>query len=141
MSLPSGKVALRALVVDDNTDTAGSTGELLALHGFDARVATTGRDAIRLARAEPPDAILLDLSMPIVDGFEVARQICEACDVAHARRPLLVAVTGHGSDDDRARTKAAGFDLHLTKPVAPALLVAVLRQHEQRLDSDGSSAK
>jgi CheY-like chemotaxis protein len=53
----------------------------------------------------------------------------------------LVAVTGHGSDDDRARTKAAGFDLHLTKPVAPALLVAVLRQHEQRLATDGSSAK
>ena len=141
MSLPDGKVALCALVVDDNTDTAGSTGEVLALHGFDVRVATTGRDAIRMVRAEPPDVVLLDLSMPVMDGFEAARQICEACDVAHARRPLLVAVTGHGSDDDRARTKAAGFDLHLTKPVPPALLVTVLRQHEQRLDPDGSGAK
>jgi two-component system, OmpR family, response regulator len=140
MSLPSGKVALRALIVDDNTDTAGSTGEVLALHGFDVRVATAGRDAVRLARAEPPDVVLLDLSMPVMDGFEVARQICEVCDIACARHPLLVAVTGHGSDDDRARTKAAGFDLHLTKPVVPAVLVAVLREHERRLNSNGSGA-
>jgi two-component system, OmpR family, response regulator len=140
MSLPDGKVVLRALIVDDNTDTAGSTGEVLTLHGFDVRVATAGRDAIRLARAEPPDVLLLDLSMPVMDGFEVARQICEVCDIARARRPLLVAVTGHGSDDDRARTKAAGFDLHLTKPVAPSVLVAVLREHEQRLNSNGSGA-
>ena len=140
MSLPDGKVTLRALIVDDNTDAAVSTGEVLALHGFDVRVATAGRDAVRLARDEPPDAVLLDLSMPVMDGFEVARLICEACDRTRARRPLLVAVTGHGSEDDRARTEAAGFDLHLTKPVAPALLVAVLREHERRLNSDGSGA-
>jgi CheY-like chemotaxis protein len=129
---PPNGAALRALVVDDNTDTALSTGEMLALHGFDVRVATTGQDAVRLARAEPPDAVLLDLSMPLMDGFEVARRICAACDGERVPRPLLVAITGHGSEDDRARTHAAGFDLHLTKPVEPQLLVETLKRVGKR---------
>jgi two-component system, OmpR family, response regulator len=128
----SKATALRVLVVDDSTDTATSTGEVLALHGFDVRVATTGRDAVRLARGERPDAVLLDLSMPVMDGFEVARRICEACDGDGMKRPLLVAITGYASSDDRVRSAAAGFDLHLTKPVDPKLLVEVLRRYEQR---------
>jgi CheY-like chemotaxis protein len=135
MSSSPNTAALRALVVDDNADTAESTGEVLALHGFAVRVATTGRDAVRLARTEPPDVVLLDLSMPVMDGFEVARQIRTACEGDRTKLPLLVAVTGHGSADDRDRSEAAGFDLHLTKPVEPQLLVELLKRYEQRLGS------
>jgi CheY-like chemotaxis protein len=115
-----------ALVVDDSTDTAVSTGEVLAGHGFAVQVATTGREAVRLARTEAPDVVLLDLSMPVMDGFEVARAICANLPPG-APRPVLVAVTGYGSEDDLARTREAGFDLHLVKPVEPSVLVGLLR--------------
>jgi CheY-like chemotaxis protein len=119
--------ALRALVVDDSTDTAQSTGELLTVHGFCVHVATTGREAIRIALTEKPDVVLLDLSMPMMDGFEIARQIREGLP-QDAKHPIFIAMTGYGSEEDRARTAAAGFQLHLTKPVEPDHLIRALRQ-------------
>lgn len=124
---PKPGAPLRVLVVDDSTDTATSTAELLTAHGFVVQETTNGHEAIQMAHAEMPDVVLLDLSMPVVDGFEVARQIRAGVHPG-ARPPILIAVTGHGYEDDLARTAAAGFHRHLTKPVEPALLIDVLRQ-------------
>jgi|SRR5579883_535674 len=118
---------LRVLVVDDSMDTATSTAELLAAHGFIVQEATNGHEAIQLTHTEMPDVVLLDLSMPVMDGFEVAQQI-RARVRPGAKAPVLIAITGHGYEDDLARTSAAGFHRHFTKPVEPALLVDVLRQ-------------
>lgn len=123
MASPTGP-PLRALVVDDEPDTAHSTAELFILHGFRATAATSGAEAVRIAAAEPLDAVLLDLSMPGVDGFEAARRIRAG---AQGREPLLVAVTALESAEVRAQAEAAGFDLHLTKPVPPAMLAATAR--------------
>jgi signal transduction histidine kinase len=130
---------LCVLVVDDDEDTVQSTAEVLALHGYRVLAATSGAEAVRLAAADPPDAALLDLSMPVMDGFEVARRICAARRPG-TPRPVLVAVTGQ-STLDRERTAAAGFDLHLVKPAAADALAATaralvgLRRAEERLEA------
>jgi CheY-like chemotaxis protein len=111
------------LVVDDNVDAAETMGLLLAALGVEHRVTFDGRDALRCVDESLPDAVLLDLGMPGMDGFEVARRI-------RARHPdvSLVALTGWSQAEDVARTKAAGFSEHLSKPVAPAALTALLRR-------------
>lgn len=114
---------LHVLVVDDEPDTVWSTVALLELHGYRATGAGGGREAIEAARSDPPDVALIDLSMPGVDGFEVARRLGEL-----ARPPLLVAVTGRPLNWDRGRAFAAGFQIYLTKPVPPDELVALLGQ-------------
>jgi CheY-like chemotaxis protein len=113
------------LVVDDSPDTARSTAELLTLMGYTVRVAFSGHAALRLAAAESPDVVLLDLRMPGMDGCEVARRL--TADGA-GKPPVIVAVTGCGTEEDRVRTAAAGFDLHLVKPVDPGVLVGLLRR-------------
>ncbi len=124
---------LRALVVDDNADTALGLSRLLQFHGFDVATARDGPAAIALARERPPDVALLDVGMPGMDGFEVARAIRRepAC-----RNVRLIAVTGYGRDEDRARARAAGFDEHLTKPVDPDLLLASLREARPRAEGE-----
>jgi two-component system CheB/CheR fusion protein len=113
----------RVLVVDDNVDIARSLWMILQRLGHEADIAFDGRGALEKARFIRPDIVLLDLAMPGMDGYEVARRLRE--DSANAR-VFIVAVTGHGSDEDRARTKAGGFDLHLVKPVAPQFLETLL---------------
>jgi CheY-like chemotaxis protein len=88
-----------------------------------ARVAWNGEDALAAAREARPDVVLLDLGMPCMNGFEAARRLREGPD---GGPPVLVAVTGWGSEDDRRRTKAAGFAHHLVKPVNPADVLAIL---------------
>jgi two-component system CheB/CheR fusion protein len=112
---PSGQLnGQRILVVDDNRDAADSLGMLLELEGALAQVVYDGRSAVAAARATPPGAVLLDLGMPGMDGYEVARQL-RADERLRAVR--IVALTGWGQQADRERTRAAGFDLHMTKPV------------------------
>src|SRR5262245_2440136 len=115
---------LSVLVVDDDLDTVETTATLLQLHGFRALAALGGAEAIHVASAERPDVALVDLLMPGIDGFEVARRL----RLVLARPPLLVAVSGCGTEGDRERASAAGFDLHLVKPVDPERLIALLRQ-------------
>ena len=104
---------LRILIVDDNEDAANSLGMVLDMLRIDNRISYSGEEAITLVDAYGPDAILLDIGMPGMDGYEVARKIRQAGndDV------LLVAVTGWSQVEDRQKSWAAGFDHHLTKPV------------------------
>jgi signal transduction histidine kinase/DNA-binding response OmpR family regulator len=129
--LPSG---LRVLVVDDNSDAA----ELLALSlealGHSTRVEYNGAAALETVRHFRPDVALLDLGLPVMDGFEVARRIRAMPDAAEI---ALVAVTGYGRELDRQRTREAGFDHHMVKPVDLAtvnewLLVALERARTRR---------
>ena len=118
-----GPFRLSVLVIDDCPDTAWSTAELLRLAGHDAVAAGSGAGGLELADGCPPDVALIDLAMPGMDGCEVARRLRER---AGRKRPLLFAVTGCGTDADRRRSAAAGFDLHLTKPVSPDDLLRLL---------------
>jgi signal transduction histidine kinase len=102
------------LVVDDNTDAAEMLAEALRAIGHDVEVAHDGVSALQRFRERPFDVGLLDLGLPVMDGFELARRIREIVSSDGLR---LIAVTGYGGDNDRARTRAAGFDHHLVKPV------------------------
>lgn len=107
-------VARRVLVVDDNMDAAGALGTLLMSLGHETRVAYDGLQAIRMANDFKPDIVLLDIGMPGLDGYEVARRL-RGLDSTRDMR--IIAVTGWGQETDRVRSREAGFDLHLVKPV------------------------
>jgi PAS domain S-box-containing protein len=114
---------LRVLVVDDNVDTAESLAMLLKLYGHEVWPAHTGPKALEAAQAEQPDVILLDIGLPGMDGYEVARRLREQKGLEGA---TLIAMTGYGEEADRRRSAEAGFDHHLVKPVDPASLQALL---------------
>jgi PAS domain S-box-containing protein len=113
--------ALRLLVVDDNADTVASLAMLLKLSGHVVQTARTGPDGLQAALADPPDVAMLDLALPGIDGYELARRIRQ-----QTAKPVLIAMTGYGQPDDRERTKEAGFDYHLVKPVDPQKLQDLL---------------
>ncbi len=123
---------LSILVVDDFADTAESEVDLLATQGHAVRVALDGEDALRCVAEQRPDVILLDIRMPKLDGLAVARLIRERC-AGSGKQPIIVAVTGCSSELDRQRSAEAGFDLHLVKPVDPALLIGVLERFRRLL--------
>jgi CheY-like chemotaxis protein/nitrogen-specific signal transduction histidine kinase len=104
----------RVLVVDDNRDSADSMTLLLSLKGHTVRTAYDGTQAIEEARAFHPDVVLLDIGLPGLDGYEVARRLRGVADIGN---PRLVAATGWGHTEDKRRASEAGFDFHLTKPV------------------------
>jgi signal transduction histidine kinase/ActR/RegA family two-component response regulator len=106
----------RVVVADDNRDAADSLKLLLELSGHDTFVAYNGQQALDLGARERPHAFVLDVGMPDMTGYEVARRIRQQ---AWGRGALLLAVTGWGQDDDKEKAKAAGFDYHFTKPVNP----------------------
>jgi len=115
---------LQILVVDDNVDAADSLAALLRMLGHEVRTVYDGSAAIEAAHDEPPpDVVLLDIGLPGLDGYEVAREI-------RGRRPdaaiTLIALTGWGQDEDRRRSREAGFAHHLVKPVEPAVLRELL---------------
>jgi PAS domain S-box-containing protein len=109
----------RVLIVDDNKDVVTSTSRWLNLLGHNVRVALDGADAITMAAEFQPDVVLLDIAMPKINGYEVARAIRSA---PWGRGMTLVAVTGWGQREDQRRSMDAGFDKHMTKPVDPAAL-------------------
>jgi PAS domain S-box-containing protein len=114
---------LRVLVVDDNVDTAQSLAMLLKLYGHEVWPVHTGPKALEVAQAEQPDVILLDIGLPGMDGYEVARHLREQQGMDKVR---LIAMTGYGQEADRQRSQGAGFDHHLVKPVDPAKLQELL---------------
>jgi CheY-like chemotaxis protein len=120
----SGSRPERILVVDDNVDAADSLSHVLRLQAHEVRVAYDGLAALAAARDMKPDVVLLDIGLPAMDGLEVAKSLRARSD---GPRPLLVAMTGFGQAEDRARTAAAGFDHHLTKPVDPKLLQSLIQ--------------
>jgi PAS domain S-box-containing protein len=115
----SAAAGFRLLIVDDNEDAANSLAVLLRLQGHMVQVVHNGPDAIFAAAEFRPDAILLDIGMPGMDGYEVARQIRQRSELAGV---VIAALTGWGQEEDRRRTKAAGFDYHLVKPLDPKAL-------------------
>jgi len=122
---PKPAVARRVLVVDDNVDAASTLSMLLKSLGHETKVVYDGAAAIDVAAKFQPDVVLLDIGMPGMDGYEVARRL----RALKAQRPFrIVAVTGWGQDADRLRAEEAGFDVHLVKPVDAGLLVRVLEE-------------
>ena len=118
---PDGAPRYRILVVDDNIDVAETTAELLAAMGYQVSVAHEGREALARAARFRPQVCLLDIGLPMMDGYELARRLRELPDL----RPLrLVALTGYGESGDSAL--AGSFDAHLVKPVDLDALVASL---------------
>ena len=122
--------AVRVLAVNDYPDNVESMARLLRLYGHEAEVALGGPAALRAAEAQQPDAVLLDISMPGMDGYQVARQLRA---MFRDRPLLLVAMTAHGSEEDRRRCQEAGFDLHLVKPADPLEVEGLLRELRRSL--------
>ncbi len=118
---------VRVLVADDNRDAADSMACILDMSGNAVLIAHSGQEALRLAQQARPQAMILDIGMPDLNGYEVARQIRQQ---EWGKRILLIAVTGWGQAEDKIRSRAAGFDHHLTKPVDIDLVERLLREFE-----------
>jgi len=121
---------LRILVVEDLHDSADSMALLLDIWGCTPTVAYGGEKAIEIAPTLCPDVVILDLELPDISGFEVARQLRESPTTASS---LLVAITGHGQAAVVQRCKDAGIDLHFLKPVDPEEIKKVLESRSQYL--------
>ncbi len=126
---------LRVLVVDDYADALEMLAELVEALGHEVRTASDGEEAVRLVHGELPDAVLLDLGLPKLDGYQVAKEIR---GLERGSDVLLVAMTGWGQAQDKKRTQEAGFDLHLTKPADPDVLRRML---QDRADARGAARK
>lgn len=113
----------RVLVVDDNVDTAKAMSLLLSESGYEVRVAHQGREALEAAREMRPEFVLLDIGLPEMDGYQVARAIRR-----EGGKALLVAISGYAAEEDRRRSAEAGFDRHLVKPVDFDEVVGLLRE-------------
>jgi signal transduction histidine kinase/ActR/RegA family two-component response regulator len=113
----------RILVVDDNQDASELLAEVLRTLGYEVAVAADGPAALRQFGSFPADVAILDLGLPVMDGFELARRLCEERATA---RPRLIALTGYGRERDFAQSRAVGFDAHLVKPVDVETLLAAL---------------
>ena len=112
------------LLIEDNADARQSLRAVLEYEGHRVDEAADGAEGLARAEATRPGVVLIDIGLPGLDGYEIARRI-------RARRgpePILVAITGYGQADDRRRSQEAGFDAHLTKPVAPEHLADVLAE-------------
>ena len=116
----------RVLLADDNVDFVTSLGELLSARGHDVRVAHDGEEALRAAEEFEPEVAFVDIGMPKVHGYEVARRLRARPATSGA---LLVAVTGWGQENDRKRAREAGFDRHLVKPVDPDEIDTILESY------------
>ena len=116
---------LRLLVADDNRDSAATCAALLEASGHEVTIAHTGREAFDLACQLQPDALLLDIGMPELNGYQLAQRIRTT---GWGRRAMLIAITGWGLEEDKRRALAAGFDEHMTKPFDPNGLEALLRR-------------
>jgi CheY-like chemotaxis protein len=126
------------LVVDDNIDAAVSLGMLLKLAGQDVRVAYDGPTALRQAADFRPELILLDIGMPIMDGYEVCRRLRRESGLG---KMTVVALTGWGQDEDRRRSHEAGFDHHIVKPVEPSVLERLIEGLEAETRESGNATQ
>ena len=128
----------RVLVVDDNVDAAETLAMLARLHGHEVRIAHTGPSGLEAARNYHPEIVLLDIGLPGLDGYEVARRLRNE---PGGDQILLVAVTGYGREEDRSRARAAGFDHHLIKPFDPASLGQFFSSRQTRANERPSTAQ
>ncbi len=118
-------VGLRILIADDNADGRDMLAFLLQHAGYAVATATDGLHALQVAAEFDPKAVVLDIGMPGMNGYDVARRLRQRAD---GSRLLLVALSGLGQHDDKARAAEAGFDRHFTKPVDAVVLLALLAE-------------
>jgi signal transduction histidine kinase/DNA-binding response OmpR family regulator len=114
---------LRVLVVDDNRDVADSTASVMRMNGCEVHVAYDGKAALESVQKLRPDAVLLDIGLPTIDGYLVAEHIRA---LPQNGRTMIVAVSGYGQEEDRLRSKSVGFDYHVVKPIDPTVLAALV---------------
>jgi CheY-like chemotaxis protein len=129
-ALPSALLAPAAagfgiLVVDDNEDAAELLAQTLSRLGYTTRVARDGPSALEMAATFQPEVALLDIGLPVMDGYELAQRLLDLPDREHPLR--LIAVTGYGQPSDRLRSERAGFSAHLVKPVSIEQLIEAVR--------------
>jgi two-component system cell cycle response regulator DivK len=115
----------RILVVEDQEDNRRILRDLLSSAGFELMEATTGEEGIRLAENHRPDLILMDIQMPVLDGYEATRRIKATAELSHI--PIIV-VTSYALSGDDAKARAAGADDYVAKPFSPRELLAKIRQ-------------
>jgi PAS domain S-box-containing protein len=125
----------RVLVVDDNQDAATTLAMMLELEGHRAQAAFSGADGLRIASVDRPEIAFLDLGMPGMDGFELARRLRA---LPEGESMLIVAVSGWGGENDKRQSAEAGFDLHLTKPVSVEAVQTAIARATRVLDVDGA---
>jgi CheY-like chemotaxis protein len=125
---PSG---LRVLVVDDNQDAAAMLSEALELLGCETRTAHDGTEALRVAAEFEPRLALLDIGLPVMDGYELARRL----RASGGARMHLVAITGYGQESDRLLSAEAGFDAHVVKPVALPAVEALIERYRDEAEA------
>lgn len=131
-------VSGRILVVDDNRDAALSLATYLEMSGHEVRTAGDGRQALDVAERFTPQVVVLDIGLPILNGYQVAKQLRLAAPTQHA---LLLALTGYGQKEDQLAANEAGFDRHFVKPVDPAALVACIEARLQARAASTTSAQ
>jgi CheY-like chemotaxis protein len=119
----------RILVVDDNADAADSLGMLLEVRGDQVRIAYDGLEALAAEAEFRPEVVLLDIGMPRLSGYDVAKRI----RAARGDSVLIVAITGWGQEDDRQRARDAGFNHHFTKPVDFEMLLDLIDRSAARI--------
>lgn len=121
----SGAAPRRILVIEDHLDAVHTLTYLLRDSGHQVQYAINGYVALTIARAFKPEIVLLDLGLPGINGFEVCRRLRREPGLEKTR---IIAITAMGTEEDRARSRSAGCDLHLVKPVSPEVLFGVLEQ-------------
>jgi CheY-like chemotaxis protein len=127
----------RILVADDDKDTVVSLTTLLGEDGYNVRGVHRGADVLQAVFNFAPDIVLLDIGMPQMSGYDVARTLRERYGSA---RPVLIAVTGRAGDSDRAQAHAAGFEHHVAKPYDPRALLELLARLAQRAPTPGAQS-
>jgi two-component system OmpR family response regulator len=135
MAVPDECGGLRILVVDDNVDYSTTMAMLLRVWGHHAKIASNGSEAIDAAWADKPDVVLLDIGLPGVHGYDVARQLS---GIRTTKTPLIIAVTGFSKEADQQNSVDAGIDLHLLKPVDPDQLQAILRMFQTQIQASAT---
>jgi CheY-like chemotaxis protein len=127
MTPPGSMPGLQILVVEDQADCAESTSRLLRIYGHDVEICRDGISALDKVQSHVYDVIILDIGLPGMDGWEVAKRMR---GYAWQKWPFLIAMTGYGQEIDRQRSEDSGIDLHLTKPVNPEELRVLLTKFQ-----------
>jgi CheY-like chemotaxis protein len=123
----NGRKHFHILLVEDYEDAAQSLAMLLRLHGYQVDIARNGAQAITAALHQRPDAILLDIGLPAVNGYQVAATLRQE---ASCKDTLIIAVSGYGQPEDQRRSREAGIDHHLLKPINSEVLLGLLPRPE-----------
>jgi DNA-binding response OmpR family regulator len=126
MHFPSSPPVARVLVIEDNQDTADSIARFLRVGcGFEVRTTLDGEKGLKLALADPPDAIVCDIGLPRLNGLKVARELTDTLSI----KPLLIAVTAYGGTYPEDMAREAGFDHYLVKPADPFRIEGLIQGH------------